>query len=244
MVNNFQDFCVDQFQTALGSLRDSQFETPSYKYALKNSLIGMYAETYMLGDGTEMKFFDINFASKKYKGRNIWKHLLTSDNAFSLCKEIEEGKQKYNKSKKAAPFYEHIEPKSVTYKALIEYNGTDKKEIKKLLDRSKLVVLTYQEKEYLDGMKYNVFSKDDERIIDRWKDKGLINKDEADEAIGSMKDEKGYLSTNNQGTALARIAHLIAHGVTFKWGTKPNLREEEAIIQYLNSSDHTASDVG
>jgi len=242
---NYQDFCVKQIKNVLSlGYTKKQLESVSYKYALKTGVVGLYAETYLFPNGKENKFFDINFNSQNYQGKYVWKNLLGSEKAYELCLQIEEGKIKHrDKNNKKVVFYEHIEPKSITYSKCIDLNDTNPSEdkLRSILNNSKLVILTYEEKELLDSKTYGKFNSNDESLIRDWENKGYISKEEADQTILSMKGSKGkFLGSSSNGTALARIAHLIGFGVKFCWGINEDkdVSEIELIHTYLKDDCH------
>lgn len=241
---NYQEFCVEQIYNVLSlNLNNVQLNSVPYKYALKSGLIRLYPETYCL-NGTEFKFWGLNFSSNTWRGKEVWKKLLCSEAAYSLCEQIENGNLKYANNK---PYYEHIVPANVTYKMIMDLNITPNKnnanivkpQIKEILDKSKLIVLTRDEAQCLDNVPNNKFNHKDEELIETWLKNGEINNHIADAAINSMKSGSSYVDTKDNGTSYARFAHLINCGIKFVWGNnKSSLTDIGLITKYLNDTNH------
>ncbi len=234
---NYQDFCIKQVKSALDlNLPKEKYESIAVKYALKSGLIGLYAETYDF-DGTEMKFFRTNFSTRKYRNKRVWMNILGSKKAYDLCQRIEDGEEKdYKKI-----FYEHITPKSITYESLLnkaaEFKRNDElideASIKTILDESKIIILTYEEKTLLDSRENSVFTSKDQLFINQWRIDGQLSETEASDAIKSM-----HGSCRDNGTAYARIAHLLTNGVELMWGVEPMLSGLELFKKYMNYNNH------
>ncbi|MBR4251173.1 MAG: hypothetical protein IKQ15_02580 [Kiritimatiellae bacterium] len=229
----FQEFCVRQIQHALSQgLTREQLENPVYTYALKGGLVRLYAETYYLkARDCEFKFWDLDFGSNRtVRGFRVWENLLCSRGAYALCEKME------NRLGREQVHYEHIEPAGVTYCKLLNLNGNNLGEarIKAILDRSKLVVLTEEEREFLDRIPNTVFTQEDRALVEQWYADGFISRAILKETLESMVG-----STRDNGTAYARLAHLMKKGVEFVWGKKPDLSGGELIAAYLKDKDHS-----
>lgn len=214
----YHEFCVKTIYSIFKNMdiTKEQHENAVYKYAIVGGLIGQYAETYIL-DGVEFKFWEPDFHKEQFRGRKIWYNLFSSCAADKLSSEIEKGNIKPIKKNKTAPFFEHLEPKNITHKKIIKLkeNGDfTENDVKLILEQSKLIMLTYKQKELLDNKPKNKFDEKDEKIIKNWLEKGKITEKNAIEAIASMKDNNGYINTNANGTSYARFAHI------FRWGIR------------------------
>lgn len=233
-MGSYHDFCISQIKSALKYKK--HFDDISFKYALKSGLIGLYAETYYLGK-IEFKFFDINFGTNKnLKGHNVWKVLLGSKEAYDLCIQIENKEMEYCKKEHNAPFYEHIEPKSITYGNIMNLNknATDV-DIKEVLDKSKLVMLTFDQKKYLDQKEESFNELDEIYVKDHFSQ--FLSNQELSLTIESMKEDGKFLRCNQYGNSFARMAHLLQKGIKFMLGDVD--ATDEMIIDYLKSDNHS-----
>ena len=228
----FQEFCVRQIKNALNcGLTREQLESPAYKQALRVGLIRPYAETYYLrAKRIEFPFWDIDYGrSRTVKGLRVWENLLCSRGAYALCEKME------NRVGQETVHYEHIEPASFTYGKLLDLNGKNPSDaqIKAILDRSKLVVLTEEEREFLDRIPHSVFTQGDRALVEQWCADGFISRAILKETLESMDG-----STRDNGTAYARLAHLVKKEVEFVWGKRPDLSGEKLIVEYLKDKNH------
>lgn len=232
----FHKFCIDVFKHILSNQDkySKGFDNSIFKYALKDGLIGQYAETYCI-NGEEMKFWDIDYNSKTHKDLNEWHVLFASEKAI-------EG---IGRSKKEAdyPYYEHIEPKSLTYKKLLGIDVPDDCNIEEALRYCKIIMITKEESKYLDSKEFNKFTEKDEEILRSWKEAKYIRDELYNDSIEGIKKNDEYISAKSNGTAYARMAHLVAHGVKFQWHCNPNKTDDagqnqgKLISQYLESKD-------
>lgn len=230
----FQEFCVRQIKNALDfGLTREQLEGDAYKRALRVGMVRAYAETYYLRTARyEFVFWNLDFGAHRIlSGHEVWKALLCSEQAYGLCKAMEnhEGREKV--------CYEHIEPADCIYEKLIALNGKNPSEaaIKRILDRCKLVALTHEEMSLLDKRPHSLFTDEDEELIEQWNTHGFISNKTMEEAIKSMSAKA---SAKSHGTAHARLAHLVNKGVRFKWGQRPELSGGALIAAYLKDKDH------
>lgn len=151
---------------------------------------------------------------------------------------------KNNKQNNTAPFYEHIVPKNLTYKKLIELKENEtitKDDVKSILEQSKLIMLTYAQKDFLDKTPHNCFNIQDEEIIENWRKIGKITEIDAKEAIASMKDKNNYLTTNENGTSYARFAHIYRLGVknfSYKGLTYSDDKAIDGFNEFMEDNSH------
>lgn len=240
----YHEFCAKTIYEILKmDLSKDQFKNSIYKYAISNGLIGQYSEAHIL-NGKEFKFWDLDFHSKKWRGLKIWNNIFSSKEAADLALEIEKGNIKPNKKNKTAVFYEHIEPKNITYKKLIELkeNGNfTENDVKSILEESKLIILTYNQKDFLDKKDDSYFNYQDVEVIENWRKNGKITTEDADKSIASMKDKKKYLSASKNGTKYARFAHIYRLGVTNFTYKGRTYSDDDAIIgfnKYIKDASH------
>ncbi len=240
----FHNFCVDTFGYILSqrNVYEKGFGNPIFNYALKDSLVGQYAETYCIND-EEMKFWDVNWSQKKHKQLNEWRVLLASENAIKGIERIKNGDMEYTKKEDDCPYYEHIEPKSVTYNKLMQITDPTKEKILKAFQYCKVIMITEEESKFLDSKEYSLFTKEDEARLESWKNKEYITSDIYEESISSMKTNNEYVSSRDKGNAYSRLAHLIEHGVKFQWKCNPKTPRDqgELISQYLESNERNYS---
>lgn len=241
----YHEFCTKTIYTMLQmNVSKEQLNNSIFTYSIANGLIGQYSETH-ISNGKEFKFWNLNFHTKKYNGLKIWSNIFSSCEAAKLSFEIEEGNIKYNKQNNNAPFYEHIEPRNITYKKLIdlkESGNFTENDVKSILEQSKLIMLTYNQKEFLDKKPNNHFNDQDVEIIENWRKNGKITNEDADEAIISMKSKNKYLSTNQNGTKFARFAHIYRLGVKSFFYKGITYSDDEAINgfnKYINDNSHS-----
>lgn len=232
-------FCIETFENILSNKKkySKNFNNSIFKYALKSGLIGQYAETYCI-DGNEMKFWNIDYHSKKHKVLNVWHVLLASKKAIEGIREIQEGtKENSKKTNLNTPYYEHIEPKSITYEKLINLENSNKDNIRKSLQYCKLVLITKEESLFLDSKRFNLFRVQDIEILESWKKNNFITTQIFEEAKESMKKDDNFVSARDNGTAYARLAHLVAYGVEFEWQCYSNeaLPQGKIISEYLKN---------
>ncbi len=244
----FHSFCIDTFENVLAKKKDYQkgLENPIFKYALKGGVIGQYAETYCI-NGEEMKFWAVNYHSAKNRDLDAWRVLLASEKAIKGIEAIKNGKKPNSKSDNPdSPYYEHIEPKSRVYEKLLGLENPNRENITKAFHYCKLVLITREEKDFLDSCNHNLFRKEDEDILNSWRASKYISDELYKESIDSIKDSGGkYLSAKDHGTAYARIAHLMAKGVNFEWRCDPNPNnakdQGELISRYLENDNRNYS---
>lgn len=228
----FQDFCVKQIKTALSmGLTREQLDGEAYKRALRVGLVRAYAETYCLRSAShEFVFWKLDFGAHRIlSGHEVWKSLLCSEKAYDLCEAME------NREGRTQVCYEHIEPADSIYERLVELNGKNPSEaaIKRILDRCKLVAMTPEEMSLLDKRPHSLFTDEDEELIERWHEQGLISAQIRNQAVESM-----VVSAKMHGTAYARLAHLTNKGVRFKWGWHPELKGGTLVAAYLKDHNH------
>lgn len=194
---------------------------PMYKKAVKRELIGQYAEVFWL-NGEEKKFYGT--FNKNAPAARPWDVILVSKN--------------FDKSK---PYYEHIEPISYTYTNLCSLKSPCRVYVKDCMKFCKIVGLTKDESDLLDSRDSGHFNEDDEEIIEDWKE--VIGPGNCAEAIKSMRNCMGkYNSCKSNGTAYARLAHLVCNGVKFLWGADSCARggksQIEIIKDYLENTNY------
>ena len=228
----FQEFCVKQIKAVLSlGLTREQLDGEAYKRALRVGLVRAYAETYYLKSSHyEFVFWKLDFGSNTIlSGHEVWKSLLCSEKAYALCEAME------NQEGRKPVCYEHIEPADAIYNRLVALNGKNPSEaaIKRILDRCKLVAMTPDEMALLDKRPHSLFTDEDEELIERWHEQGLISAQIKNEALDSMEG-----SAKMHGTAYARLAHLVNKGVRFRWGRCPELRGGALIAAYLQDHNH------
>ena len=248
----YHNFCIDTFESILSKKEkySKNFDNAIFKYALKGGLIGQYAETYCI-NGEEMKFWDIDYNGKKHRKLNEWRVLLASEDAIKGIEEIETGKKEYSKKGNSnCPYYEHIEPKSKIYEKVIKIENPTKQKIIKALQYCKVIMITQKEKDFLDSKKISLFNKRDEEILHSWHSSNYISNETLKESTSSIKKTDGvYISARDNGNAYARLAHLVANGVKFRWICNPNksynqdqdVNQGELISQYLENNDRLYS---
>ena len=89
------------------------------------------------------------------------------------------------------------------------------------------------------------FDANDEKILEDWLEDKYISPEIFDESIKSIKDsDDNYISAKTGGNAYARLGHLVAKGVKFRWlCMDPNnkLSQGELIKQYLENDQRVYS---
>ena len=241
----YHEFCVKTIYEILRmDISKEQLNNQVFKYAVKGGIIGQYAETY-IWNGKEFKFWNLDFHTGNYQKTKIWKNLFSSTVADELCCKIAKGEVKDNKKNRTAPFYEHILPKNIIYKKIIDLKDNEditEENVKAILEQSKIIMLTYDEKDCLDKAPNNCFTIEDEEVIEYLRKNGKIDDAISEEAISSMKGEKEkYLDTKENGTSYARFAHLYRCGVKsflYKGKTYSDDNAIEGFRSFMENNSH------
>lgn len=226
---NYQELCIKGLLGILNTKGKIDYNNPGTKYMISNGMIGPFAETYYIKETNKtFKFFE-TITFNKFKGLKVYDYILSSEKGHNLCEEIynESSHKDRKKKNKNVPFYEHIEPKIVTYKKLQKLNMPTENEIKNVMCRSRLVLLTYEEKDLLDK---ETFIKEDLDILKSWLDRNLISEDDYNFNLNIVDK-----TCQSNGNSFARIAHLKNKGINFY--INGILARDEDIIEYLENKN-------
>lgn len=212
---DFRTFSLGMIHYAINSGANLLSGGDMYVKAIKRELIGQYAETFIL-NGKEIKLYG---KSAKSLG-DMWQVILVSEECRN---ELRKGNE---------PYYEHIEPLSRIYANICSLPKKTMTSLQNEMKYCKIVGLSRGEKAYLDMKPNNYFTQEDEQLLKKW---APVIGHNVKSDIDSIKDPitGTMLNTQKSGTAYARIAHLLNHGVRFVWMADPKAREGKPQIEII-----------
>jgi len=219
----FQELDINLIKTYLDN--KVNYTSPASRYML-GDFVGQYPEEYIDKDGA-FKYWLLDY--KVAKNQNRWNYLMGSTAAIQSIKDMQENKIPLSTYKKQHsidqnyPFYEHLEPRSLTCTKLLNLKAITHDTIKEALQYSHLLLITKAESKLLDTQTFN--EADQEVLF------SMGTEEYAIESLQSIRKDSKYLTCKSNGTSLARLVHLSNAGVEFYLGDK---KVEPTYINFVN----------